>query len=48
MDILVRSDTLRIFRSGTDAAGLNRSDEGDVPATSLLKIVIPDTRREQK
>ncbi|QHX42910.1 hypothetical protein GWP43_04965 [Treponema vincentii] len=25
-DIPVRSDTLRIFRSGMDAAGLNRSD----------------------
>ena len=25
-DIPVRSDTLMIFRSGTDAAGLNRSD----------------------
>ena len=26
-DIPVRSDTLRIFRSGTDAAGLIRSDD---------------------
>ncbi len=36
-DILVRSDTLMIFRSGTDAAGLNRSDVSALTETRRQK-----------
>ena len=36
-DILVRSDTLMIFRSGTDAASLNRSDVSALTETRRQK-----------
>ena len=37
-DILVRSDTLRIFSSGTDAAGLNRSDISALPKFAMKSV----------
>ena len=37
-DIPVRSDTLRIFSSGTDAAGLNRSDISALPKFAIKSV----------